>query len=251
LSFGFGGVRDTPDGRDHAYVPPAAILAHLPSAVDLRDSLPPVYNQYEINSCTGNAIAAAMEFDDLRRHLKGVTTPSRLFIYYNERALEGTTSKDAGGQIRDGIKCIAAQGACTETMWPYLKSDVLVKPSETSYSQARRYRAVEYQRLTRNLDHLKCCLASGYPFVFGIKVFTSFQGATVKKTGKLDMPREGEKTIGLHAVLAAGYDDRIRRFIVRNSWGKEWGMNGYFTLPYEYLLDSEISHDFWTVRFVT
>ncbi len=251
MTFGFGGIRDTPDSRDHAYVPPAAILANLPRKVDLRDSLPPVYNQYQINSCTGNAIAAAMEFDDLKRGLKDVTTPSRLFIYYNERVLEGTTDKDAGGQIRDGIKSVAAQGACAETLWPYLKAEVLVKPPKLSYSGARRYRAVEYQRMIRSLDHLKSCLASGYPFVFGIKVFTSFQGAAVKKTGKLDMPRKGEKTIGLHAVLAAGYDDRIRRFIVRNSWGRQWGMKGYFTMPYEYLLDSKISHDFWTIRFVS
>jgi C1A family cysteine protease len=251
LAFGFGGIRDTPDSRDHPYVPPAATLANLPSKIDLRKSLPPVYNQHEINSCTANAIAAAMEFDDLRRGLKDVTTPSRLFIYYNERALEGKTDKDAGGQIRDGIKCVSRQGACAETVWPYLRADVLVKPSNVSYSRARRYRAVEYQRIVRNLDHLKSCLASGYPFVFGIKVFTSFQGAAVKKTGKLDMPRKGEKTIGLHAILAAGYDDRIHRFIVRNSWGRQWGMKGYFTMPYEYLLDSKIAHDFWTIRFVT
>jgi C1A family cysteine protease len=232
-------------------VPPASILAHLPSKVDLRGSLPPVYNQYEINSCTANAIAAAMEFDAIKRGLKGVRTPSRLFIYYNERALEGTTNKDTGGQIRDGIKVASAQGACRETEWPYLKSVVLEKPSKVSYSRARRYRAVEYQRMMHNLDHLKSCLASGYPFVFGIKVFTSIQGAAVKKTGKLNMPRKGEKTIGLHAVLAVGYDDKIHRFIVRNSWGRQWGMRGYFTIPYEYLLDPKISHDFWTIRFVS
>jgi C1A family cysteine protease len=251
MTFGFGGIRDTPDSRDHPYVPPPAILANLPGKVDLRESLPPIYNQYEINSCTANAIAAAMEFDDLKRGLKDVKTPSRLFIYYNERVLEGTTKEDAGAQIRDGIKCVSRQGACAETVWPYLKADVLVNPSRVSYSQARRYTAVEYQRIVRNLDHLKSCLASGYPFVFGIRVFTSFQGAAVKKTGKLDMPRKGEKSIGLHAVLAAGYDDKIHRFIVRNSWGRQWGMNGYFTMPYEYLLNQKISHDFWTIRFVT
>ena len=213
--------------------------------------MPPVYNQFQINSCTANAIAAAMEFDDIKRGFKDVTTPSRLFVYYNERALEGTTGKDVGGQIRDGIKAVSSRGACPEAIWPYLNADVLLKPSAASYSKARRYKAVSYQRISHNLDHLRCCLASGYPFVFGIKVFTSFEGTAVKKTGKLNMPRRGEKTIGLHAVLAAGYDDAIRRFIVRNSWGKEWGLRGYFTIPYEYLLDSKISHDFWTIQFVS
>jgi C1A family cysteine protease len=251
LTFGLGGIKDSPDARDYPYVPPEGVLAHLPPACDLRSSMPHVYNQLEINSCTANAIAAAMEFDDIRRGMKGVATPSRLFIYYNERARQGTIDKDAGGQLRDGIKAVAAQGACPEKVWPYLKVDVLVKPSNPSYANARRYKAVNYSRISHNLDHLRCCLASGYPFVFGIKVYSSFQGSAIHKTGKLNMPYKGEKVVGLHAVLAAGYDDKARRFIVRNSWGSEWGMKGYFTIPYEYLLDSKISHDFWTIQFVT
>jgi C1A family cysteine protease len=248
---GLGGIRDAPDGRDYPYIAPPEVLNNLPNSADLRSLLPPVYNQLTINSCTGNAIAAAMEFDDLKRGMKRVKTPSRLFIYYNERVMEGDPGKDSGGQIRDGIKSVALQGVCTEKIWPYLKANVLKKPSSAAYSQARRYKAIEYQRISHKLDHMKSCLASGYPFVFGIKVFTSFQGATMKKTGELDMPRKHEKAIGLHAVLAAGYNDKARRFLVRNSWGSEWGMKGYFTIPYDYLLDAKISHDFWTIRFVT
>lgn len=250
MAFGFGYVPDTPDGRDHPYVPPADVLRNLPKKADLRAGLPPVYNQFQINSCTANAIAAAVEFDEMKQGLKNVSTPSRLFIYYNERAIEGVANQEVGGQIRDGIKTVAKQGVCPERLWPYLKSKVLVKPPKTCYSKARKYTAVEYQRMMHKLEHFKCCLASGYPFVFGFKVFSSFQGNAVKRTGKVDMPRKGEKTVGLHAVLTAGYDDSTSRFIVRNSWGRQWGMDGYFTMPYEYLLDSEISHDFWTIRFV-
>lgn len=251
MRHGLGGVRDKPDAHDHPYEPAAGILAKLPAKVDLRPGLPPVYNQLQINSCTANAIAAAMQFDDLKRGLKHVTTPSRLFIYYNERVLAGDQDKDEGAPIRDGIKTVASQGVCAESVWPYLKADVLKRPPKVAYSRARTYKAVEYQRITHNLDHLRSCLASGYPFVFGIQVFTSFQGAAVQRTGRLDMPRKGEKAIGLHAVLAVGYDDQIRRFIARNSWGRRWGMQGYFTIPYEYLLDPKISHDFWTIRFVS
>jgi C1A family cysteine protease len=200
-------------------------------------------------NCTANAIAAAIEFDEIKQGAKHVATPSRLFIYYNERAMEGKADQEAGGQLRDGIKSISSQGACAEGLWPYLKANVLVKPPKTCYSGAQRY-SIEYQRMMHKLDLFRSCVASGYPFVFGIKVFESFQGDAVKKTGQVDMPYKGEKTVGLHAVLAAGYDDKSRRFLVRNSWGRAWGQDGYFTMPYEYLLDPEISHDFWTIRFV-
>ena len=248
MAFGLGGVRDTPDSRDHPYVPPPKILANLPKSVDLTDWLPPVYNQGTINSCTVNAIAAAIVFDEIKGGAKHVPTPSRLFIYYNERAMEGKADQETGGQLRDGNKSVSNQGACVETLWPYLKANVLVKPPKSCYSRAKKF-SLEYQRMMHNLDHFRACLASGYPFVFGIKVFSSFQGTAVKKTGRVNMPYKGEKSVGLHAVLAAGYDDKSRRFLVRNSWGRGWGQKGYCSMPYDYLLDSQISHDFWTIRF--
>ena len=247
---GLGGVRDAPDARDHPYVPPPAVLSNLPSKVDLRKQFPPVYNQGQVNSCTANAIAGAMEFDALRQKMKEVYTPSRLFVYYNERLIEGTEGKDVGGQIRDGIKSIANQGDCPEPHWPYKEEMVIQKPPDECYSQARGFKALEYQRISHNLDHMRACLASGFPFVFGIKVFSSFQGQAVADSGRLNMPRKGEKSVGLHAVVACGYDDSQRRFIVRNSFGSGWGMKGYFTIPYAYLMDSKISHDFWTIRVV-
>ena len=97
---------------------------------------------------------------------------------------------------------------------------------------------------------MKGCLASGYPFVFGFSVYESFEGDEVAKTGNAPMPNPQEKLLGGHAVLAVGYDDSQSRFIVRNSWGESWGMKGHFTIPYSYLLDENLSDDFWTIRIV-
>ncbi len=98
---------------------------------------------------------------------------------------------------------------------------------------------------------MKGCLASGYPFVFGFTVYESFESEDVAKTGVVPMPAHTEKVLGGHAVTAVGYDDAQQRFIVRNSWGTDWGMKGYFTMPYAYLTDSNLADDFWTVRLIS
>jgi len=176
--------------------------------------------------------------------------PSRLFIYYNERSMEGTVNSDSGAMIRDGIKSIANMGVCPEKMWPYNIGKFTKKPSSTCYKEAMKHQAVSYQRLVQSSSQMKGCLASGYPFVFGITVYESFESPAVAKTGAVPMPGSGEKVLGGHAILGVGYDDSKQRFIVMNSWGTGWGDKGFFTIPYAYLTDSDLAADFWTVRLV-
>jgi C1A family cysteine protease len=64
------------------------------------------------------------------------------------------------------------------------------------------------------------------------------------------MPSQDEGVLGGHAVLAVGYSDASQRFLLRNSWGADWGINGYFTMPYAYLTDTNLADDFWTIRLV-
>ncbi len=246
----YGWLKDIPDKRDYPYVPPPDVVRSIPPTVDLRPYFPRIYNQGNLNSCTANAIAAALEFDEKKQGITRPFVPSRLFIYYSEREMEGDVESDNGAQIRNGIKSVSKLGCCRETLWPYLEKKLKIKPSTPCYRQAMKYRALEYQRLEHNLIHMKSCLASGFPFVFGIKVYSSFEGARVRKTGHLEMPEKNEKLVGKHAVIAAGYLDSRRWFIVRNSWGEKWGLGGYFTIPYEYLLDRRLSADIWTIRVI-
>lgn len=246
----YGWIPDLPDQRDRLYAPPPMAAEALPERVDLRRDCPPVYDQGELGSCTANAIAAAFEFDQMKERLPSIFTPSRLFIYYNERAMEGTVSIDAGAQIRDGIKSVAAQGAPPESLWPYDVAKFAQQPPPSVYAAALQSTALLYFRLNQRADVLKGCLASGYPFVFGFTVYEGFEGQEVASTGHAGMPTFGESVIGGHAVLAVGYDDPDGWFLVRNSWGQTWGLEGYFTLPYAYVLSASLARDFWTVRVV-
>jgi len=245
----YGWIPDLPDERDHMYAAPAQFLAALPASVDLRKSCPPIYNQGMLGSCTANAIGGAIEFDRLKQKLTDFV-PSRLFIYYNERRIEGTVGIDSGAQLRDGIKSVASEGVCPEPEWPYVITKFTQKPPAKAYKDALADRAVSYQSLIADLNQMKGCLASGYPFVFGFTVYESFESAAVKKTGHAPMPATGERAIGGHAVMAVGYDDSRQLFLVRNSWGHEWGISGYFTLPYTYLVQPGLARDFWTIRIV-
>jgi C1A family cysteine protease len=245
----YGWVPDLPDQRDHTFAVAAGIVAKIPDKADLRNQCPAVYNQGQLGSCTANAIAGALEFDRIKQKLNKFV-PSRLFIYYNERVMEGTVASDSGAQIRDGIKSVAAQGDCPEPEWPYNIAQFAVQPPQSCYADALKYKAIQYQSVTQNLANMQGCLASGYPFVFGFTVYESFESAAVAKTGDMPMPRSGESTVGGHAVLAVGYDSNKRVFIVRNSWGAGWGDKGYFYMPYAYLLDDNLSDDLWTIRIV-
>jgi len=253
----YGWLPDLPDHRDHIFAAPAEVLAKLPRKIDLTRKCPEIYDQGAIGSCTANAISGAIEFDQMKQQLPEVFTPSRLFIYYNERAMENTINEDSGAMIRDGIKSVAKEGACPETMWPYDPTPfppnphLTKKPSRRCYQEALRHTAVEYQRLPRNISQMKGCLASGYPFVFGFTVYESFESDEVADTGKVPMPSLSEHVLGGHAVLAVGYGDKEGRFQMRNSWGTDWGSNGYFTMPYAYLLDDNLSDDFWKITLVT
>ncbi len=248
---GYGWMRDIPDARDVLYAAPVVSLRKgLPAAVDLRPKCPPVYDQGQLGSCTGNGIAGAIEFNQMKLNQK-VFAPSRLFIYYNERVMEGTVNSDSGAQIRDGLKSVATLGAPPESDWPYDISKYADRPPDQAYAAAKLDLVSTYSRVAQVLTQMQGCLADGFPFVLGITVYESFESDTVAKTGVVPMPDQSEKAIGGHCIAAVGYDNKKRVFIMRNSWGTSWGMKGYFTIPYEYLLDPHLASDLWTIRSVT
>ena len=245
----YGWIPDLPDHRDFSYAAPAEFLTALPTAVDLRPQCPAVYDQGQLGSCTANAIGGAIEFERLKQNLSDFV-PSRLFIYYNERVIENTVDSDSGAQLRDGMKVVAKLGAPPETDWPYDISKFEDKPPANAFTDAAKNKVVSYQRVNRILNQFKGCLASGYPFVVGFTAYDSLESAQVAHTGHLLMPQPGEGVVGGHAVVSVGYDDQNQWFIMRNSWGPDWGMQGYFTMPYQYLMEANLSDDFWTIRLV-
>jgi len=232
------------DARDHKYKISSSI--DRPKIVDLRPKCSPVEDQSTQGSCTGHAFVGALEYLENLQQQKFVRL-SRAFVYYNERLLEGTEDEDAGADIRDGIKVIANYGVCAESLCPYHVRDYKKKPSAAAYADALKRKALAYQRVAQTEDAITHCLAWNRPIVFGIMVYESFESDEVAASGIVPMPGPHEQCLGGHAVLMVGYDLDKRMFLVRNSWGPDWGISGYFWLPFDYVLNSKLSSSFYTI----
>ena len=247
----YGWKKDSLDFRDK--VLRVEEVANLPASIDWRHGMPVVYDQGQLGSCTANAIAAAHEFDQMKQG-NDIGTPSRLFIYYNERVMEHSVNQDAGAQIRDGVKSINKQGVCPEAEWPYDITKFKERPTDQSYIDALKHQSLIYKSVIQTLAALKNALVSGFPVIFGFTVYDSFESQQVAKTGIVSLPKKSEIILGGHAVLLVGYDDSLYAgkggWIVRNSWGTDWGQAGYFTMPYFYLTNKKLASDFWVINSV-
>jgi len=236
--------KDVEDARDYIF---SGVHPHLPKYVDLRKLMSPVVNQGHLGSCTANAIVCGLREYLSRRH-NDDTRLSRLFLYWQERSMEGTIEQDSGAMLRDGMKVLHKIGVCSEIEDPYRTTEFRKKPSERSVIDAAKYKITSYERVL-NLESLKVCLAHDFPVVFGFIVYESFESREVTETGIVPMPNKLlEKQLGGHAVCAVGYDDERKQVIVRNSWGKDWGMEGYCYFPYEMFADKTLVNDMWTGR---
>lgn len=211
-------------------------------------------------NCTGNAIAAVLEYDQIKQSMKYEFTPSRLFIYYNERSMEGTIDSDSGAQIRDGIKAVNKWGACPESDWPYVVSKFAQKPPAVAYKDATFHKALKYARVPVVLRNVQSVLAAGFPIVFGFSVYSSFMTDEVAASGIMPMPLRNESAEGGHAVVMVGYSQQSWTdkqtgkqlppgLIVRNSWGASWGLSGNFVMPFGYV-NSNLSDDYWQITLV-
>lgn len=250
--------QDKADKRDVKFS--TDILPHseviLPKTIDLRPKCPPVYDQGELGSCTANAGCTC-------RYLL-MNNPqidlSRLFLYYNERGLEGNVKKDDGATLRDTCKSIYKLGVCEEKYMPYNEEKFSQPPSRTAYINANNYKITAYKSLS-TLDEIKQNLAfRQQPVLLGMDVYESFESDETARTGIMRMPGKNEKKLGGHAVLVVGYNNIKKRhkyvtmntyrygyLIVRNSWGSNWGDNGYFYMPYDYA-NPEYTYDYWIME---
>jgi len=213
-----------------------------PTTVDLRAKLPPVWDQGNIGSCTAFALCGCFSKCDKS------FDASKLFLYYNERYLDSLQGDNApgiddGSTISQGVSALRKYGVCSTSKWPYVTSLVSTKPSQAAYTEGLLHQALTVSNIRQDLTQLKGCLQAGFPFAVGIVVFSSF---FPDAQGVIPMPKlDTDSVLGGHALCVVGYDDVKQCFLVRNSWGPTWGINGHCYIPYTYILDLTLATDTW------
>lgn len=217
-------------------------LATPPVEYDPRSEFAPVYDQGQLGSCTGNAVAGALQY-----HWGVDWVPSRLYIYYFERKVEHQLGQgDTGAYGRDGFKIARKRGVPPETLWPYDISRFEERPNQTVIDAGRRYLLEQrFKVVPQDEASVKAVLANKQTIAFGFTVYESFESQAVADTGRMPLPRAGERILGGHEVLAVGYN--ANGVICRNSWGRNWGLNGYFIMPWGYFLHSRLTSDHRTI----
>jgi len=295
-SFSFGWIPDYPDFRDYTEktpsvseiilptgLPPARVIPilggpkatksasgagpkkppTLPGSVDLREWCSPVEDQRNLGSCTANAGVGVIEYYEKKafgRHIDA----SRLFLYKVTRNLMKSKG-DTGAYLRKTMGAMVLFGAPPEEYWPYTDDEDKFdrEPPAFCYAFAQNYKTIQYFRHDTPgvlpdavLDRIKTYLAAGHPSMFGFTVYSSIETADAR--GAIPFPGPSERILGGHAIVAVGYDDKIKivnsssrketvgALLIRNSWGKGWGDSGYGRLPYEYVLRG-LAEDFWSV----
>lgn len=251
----FGWIKDKVDTRDRRFRNLLTDLlvrrgVQLPPEFSLRPQMPPVYDQGELGSCTANGGGAAHQFCQMKQPGGKDFLPSRLFLYYNTRKIEGTAEEDSGCTIRDTFKSLNQYGVCPEADWPYDVAKFADQPSFDAYTAATGCRSIKYARVDQEEQVVKAVLASGFPIVFGFRVPSSFQ--QIDGSGIMRMPRWWERSLGGHCVVAIGYKqiNGVWYIECRNSWGSRWGDQGHFWMPFAFFLNPARCSDLWVLELV-
>ena len=234
-------VKKSPKAPEDPQAVPKAPKTSTSTSYSLASLMGPVYNQGNLGSCTANAIGALVRYhlnvqlNNLNPNSTSDFQPSRLFIYFMERNMEGTIDWDSGATLNDGLASLKKNGVCPEVDYPYIIANYKTRPSEKAVTDAIQHRFQDPVSIPVNVNDIKGYIEQGYPVVIGILVYSNFMTQEVAESGIMPMPTSTDTLVGGHAVCIIGFDDSKQSLLVRNSWGSAWGLQGNFWMPYAYV----------------
>ena len=225
------------------------------NSIDLRQNFNAVKNQGQQGSCLAFSLTSIYEYiinvNQARERAKsksGEIDLSESFLYYIARDVDKTgdvsVNTDTGSRFLPAMQALKNYGISLEKFWPYNENTFNNKPNDEAYKDALNRRLIKALNVNRNVEEIKSALSDGYPVAISLNLFKSF---STSKDGYVSLPTEEEIAESLsedntnkdkhsrHALVITGFSDNLQMFVVRNSWGAEWGENGYCYIPYSYV----------------
>ena len=201
----------------------------LPASVDMSDKMPPVGNQGNQQSCVAWAIAYALKSYQEKVELSQQLIFSPSFIYN-----QINNGQNAPTYVTDALNLLSEQGVCNLDEMPYSETDWTTKPSTTAKENAKKFRIDFWRQVnTQDIKEVKAQLAAGYPVIIGAEVSKEFVNDGFAKKADFVWSETGTVSGG-HCMLLVGYNDTKNAFKVMNSWGKDWGDNGFAWIDYKF-----------------
>jgi len=266
---GLGWRPDKPDYRDVPYSYGRALAHEIVGTEALPPKATPqrsevnrhgVLDQGQTGSCTGHGtgLCAAVE--------RNVSKRAPFFIYYEARRIIGETDVDNGAYIRDAVKVCSTVGAPYYNLWPSDPSKLFTDPGIKADTDAAKRKIFTYHRVEGG-QQFRSCLAGGHLFTIGFTCYNNLFNPLVDQFGIVQMPEGSDQ--GGHCVAVIGYDDDFQNsewahwakgqgypengipakvYECQNSWGQGWGRAGRFVIPAEYLENTNLADDAWTLR---
>ena len=206
--------------------------ADLPSKIDLSAQFPTPGYQGKQNSCVGWSIAYAVKsYEELLENGWSLDTKDHLYspaFIYNQL----NNGQDNGLKVNEALDWVVEHGMATLATMPYQETDYTTQPTIAAIQEAQNYKPQEWGTLKSTQD-MKSSLANQQPVIITMAVFNSFKYLK----GTDSVYNTADTWIGEHAVTVVGYDDGHASggaFKVMNSWGTDWGDQGFFWLPYDF-----------------
>jgi len=219
----------------------------LPPYGSVKKYCPDIYDQGQLGSCTANAFCGAYRILENIKNGRVDFQPSRLYLYYKEREIEGTVDEDSGADVIDGESYVQYYGICSEDSWPYDIEKYTVQPPVSCDQEALDHKISSYRTIPLNsslLTNIKKTINSQIPVMIAIAVYESFESQSTAQTGVVTIPKKYEQCLGGHEMCIVGYNDSAKLFTVLNSWGPEWGQAGFCYIPYSYITNHNLAFEF-------
>ena len=231
------------DTRDFIHVSSLSSTL-LPPNYSLRSKIPFIFDQGKLGSCVSNGVSLSIAY------INNNYVSSRLFIYYNGRVNANfDINSDTGLTIRDGCKSVSTNCPCDEINWTYDINKFNVKPSEDAYTKSLPLKDYQYISVQQDVQSIKNAIYENNLVLFGFNIFDNFYNTGYD--GIVNLPSPTDTCHGSHCCVICGYDDNKKRFQCVNSWGVLFGNLGFFYLPYKYVLNPNMAHDFWYIKYTS